>query len=69
MIHGVCPICAKSYTIGALADLKTFPFCCDRCRLIDLGRWADGSYAIPGGAAKEPAGTGDFANPGADAED
>lgn len=24
-----------------------FPFCSDRCRLIDLGKWADESYRIP----------------------
>ena len=29
--------------------LKTdpeFPFCSDRCRLIDLGKWASGGYVI-----------------------
>jgi endogenous inhibitor of DNA gyrase (YacG/DUF329 family) len=29
------------------------PFCSDRCRLLDLARWADGSYSIPG-APQEP---------------
>lgn len=24
------------------------PFCSERCRLIDLGQWADESYTIPG---------------------
>ncbi len=24
------------------------PFCSDRCRLIDLGKWMDGDYIIPG---------------------
>jgi endogenous inhibitor of DNA gyrase (YacG/DUF329 family) len=28
-----------------------FPFCSPRCRLIDLGRWLDGSYRLP---AEEP---------------
>lgn len=23
------------------------PFCSDRCKLIDLGEWAEGNYAIP----------------------
>jgi endogenous inhibitor of DNA gyrase (YacG/DUF329 family) len=23
-----------------------FPFCSDRCRLIDLGKWASGAYRI-----------------------
>jgi endogenous inhibitor of DNA gyrase (YacG/DUF329 family) len=48
MIKGRCPICAQAYTIGALADLPSFPFCTERCRLIDLGRWVDGAYVIPG---------------------
>ncbi|MBE0597643.1 MAG: DNA gyrase inhibitor YacG [Desulfuromonadales bacterium] len=24
------------------------PFCSDRCRTVDLGRWADEEYRIPG---------------------
>jgi endogenous inhibitor of DNA gyrase (YacG/DUF329 family) len=59
MIQGRCPTCSKSYKINALADLPSFPFCTDRCRLIDLGRWIDGVYAIPGvpanGSSKSPA--------------
>ena len=27
------------------------PFCSERCRLIDLGRWADEEYRIPSGPA------------------
>jgi uncharacterized protein len=54
MIKGKCPICGKAYQIEALADLPTFPFCSKRCRLIDLGRWADGAYAIPGPEAPSP---------------
>ena len=37
-----CPICKKSVTSSG-AD---FPFCSDRCRLIDLGKWASGAYVI-----------------------
>jgi endogenous inhibitor of DNA gyrase (YacG/DUF329 family) len=48
MIQGRCPICSKSYEIAAIDDLPSFPFCSERCRLIDLGRWADGKYVIPG---------------------
>jgi hypothetical protein len=25
---------------------EDFPFCSDRCRLIDLGKWASGDYKI-----------------------
>ncbi len=48
MIKGRCPTCKKSYEIAALAELRSFPFCSDRCKLVDLGRWIDGVYAIPG---------------------
>lgn len=24
------------------------PFCSERCKLIDLGKWAMGAYAVPG---------------------
>ena len=37
-----CPICKKSVKS---TDLD-FPFCSDRCRLIDLGKWASGQYVI-----------------------
>jgi uncharacterized protein len=51
MIKGRCPICSRSFEIAALADLPSFPFCTERCRLIDLGRWVDGKYALPAGPA------------------
>lgn len=36
-----CPICGKP-------GLDRFrPFCSKRCADIDLGRWLNGSYAIP----------------------
>lgn len=46
-----CPICKK--------DVKTtdpdFPFCSERCRTIDLGKWASGQYVIssPTGDSEE----------------
>lgn len=42
-----CPTCGAAVTWGPQSPFR--PFCCDRCRLIDLGEWADGSNrAIPG---------------------
>ena len=38
-----CPICKKPVKSSASAD---FPFCSERCRLIDLGKWASGAYVI-----------------------
>jgi endogenous inhibitor of DNA gyrase (YacG/DUF329 family) len=37
-----CPICKKRVVLGA-AD---FPFCSERCRMIDLGKWASEEYRI-----------------------
>ena len=38
----ICPICKKTVTESA----PEFPFCGERCRLIDLGNWASGTYKI-----------------------
>ena len=38
-----CPICKKPVT-NTDAD---FPFCSDRCRIIDLGKWASGGHVVP----------------------
>ena len=37
-----CPTCRAL----VLATDENFPFCSDRCRLIDLGKWASGGYVI-----------------------
>ncbi|HLM98631.1 MAG TPA: DNA gyrase inhibitor YacG [Bryobacteraceae bacterium] len=38
----ICPICRKEVK----RDNPEFPFCSERCRLIDLGNWASGKYVI-----------------------
>ncbi len=40
-----CPTCKKQILWSTENQYR--PFCCKRCKLIDLGAWADGSYAIP----------------------
>jgi endogenous inhibitor of DNA gyrase (YacG/DUF329 family) len=37
-----CPICRTIVPI----DDPNVPFCSDRCRVIDLGKWASGGYRI-----------------------
>ena len=37
-----CPICRKEVPL----DSSNVPFCSDRCRLIDLGKWASGDYKV-----------------------
>ncbi len=36
-----CPICKKD------TDAKYRPFCSRRCADVDLGKWLNGSYAVP----------------------
>ncbi len=38
-----CPRCKKP---TFWADNPTRPFCSERCKLIDLGAWADESYRV-----------------------
>ena len=37
-----CPICKKLVPL----DSPEVPFCSERCRTIDLGKWASGDYKI-----------------------
>jgi endogenous inhibitor of DNA gyrase (YacG/DUF329 family) len=38
-----CPICRKPTDSGTSSD---FPFCSERCKLLDLGAWASEKYVI-----------------------
>lgn len=42
-----CPICEKE------ANAKYRPFCSKRCADVDLGKWLNGSYAIPAAGTDE----------------
>ncbi len=42
-----CAVCGKPQDAGYR------PFCSKRCADIDLGRWLNEDYAIPGGEAQE----------------
>jgi uncharacterized protein len=44
-----CPICKKGVNRGD----PDFPFCGERCRTIDLGKWASGAYVIPSPITEE----------------
>ena len=39
-----CPICGKTFDLEAS---PAHPFCSDRCRQIDLGRWLKEGYSVP----------------------
>jgi hypothetical protein len=43
-----CPTCRRP----AAFDKNPYrPFCSERCKLIDLGKWASGTYRVPGETA------------------
>ena len=37
-----CPICKKAVVPG----YELYPFCSERCKIIDLGNWASEKYVI-----------------------
>ena len=44
-----CPTCGKAVEWGAQSPYR--PFCSERCKLTDLGQWANEHYRVP---ADEP---------------
>jgi len=44
-----CPICKKD----VVRDNPEFPFCCERCRIIDLGNWSAEKYVVSTPAQSE----------------
>ena len=45
----VCPTCKKRVNEPTAGNDPGpyFPFCSERCKLVDLGRWLDGRYQVP----------------------
>lgn len=39
-----CPVCNAAVS---LETTPTVPFCSERCRLVDLGRWLEEGYSVP----------------------
>ncbi len=46
MTQLVCPTCHSRFD-SEQGPRKLLPFCSDRCRLIDLGRWLSEEHALP----------------------
>jgi len=51
-MNGKCPVCGKP------SDPKYRPACSQRCSYVDLNRWLDGTYRIPGEETIPSAGSG-----------
>jgi endogenous inhibitor of DNA gyrase (YacG/DUF329 family) len=47
-----CPICEKTF---AADQSQWLPFCSERCKQIDLGRWLDERYGLPYESPEKPA--------------
>lgn len=46
-----CPTCRAPVFKDPARPSKLFPFCSERCHLVDLGRWLGEDYRIPGDPA------------------
>jgi endogenous inhibitor of DNA gyrase (YacG/DUF329 family) len=44
-----CPICGRE---TEFENNEFRPFCSERCKILDLGSWADESYALPAEAGE-----------------
>jgi len=47
-----CPQCGGESLWSA--DNRYRPFCCERCKLIDLGAWASEAYRVPVEESADP---------------
>ncbi len=39
-----CPTCGKEHPWDSTNRFR--PFCCERCKMIDLGKWANEEYRV-----------------------
>ncbi len=44
MPHIHCPVCGRQFDSETATAM---PFCSDRCRQVDLGRWLSEQYGLP----------------------
>lgn len=49
MKGNICPICEKSLAGTDPSEWPQWPFCSQRCKTIDLGRWLGGVYRVEAG--------------------
>lgn len=54
MTNLTCPICGQPLEAAGSTQRRYLPFCSERCRLIDLGRWLGESYRIAVDAEGQP---------------
>jgi endogenous inhibitor of DNA gyrase (YacG/DUF329 family) len=47
----LCPQCKKPAL--PRSENRFYPFCSERCRTVDLGKWLGEEYRVPAGTADE----------------
>ena len=55
-----CPICQKPVARTISGQVSFFPFCSERCRMVDLGKWLDSDYRVVVADPDEPEETEDI---------
>ena len=58
-----CPLCRKTISVARVEDARFRPFCSERCKMVDLGRWLDGTYSIVEPLPSAPDESGDLPSP------
>lgn len=53
-----CPTCGKEVVRSPKRKAPFFPFCSERCKLIDLGKWFEEEHRIDGAPGEGPAAGG-----------
>jgi uncharacterized protein len=51
-VYGKCPTCGRKLD-REQAAASSRPFCSERCRTADLGKWLDGGYRITAPISEE----------------
>ncbi len=41
-----CPTCSRVINVAQKEEAPFRPFCSQRCKMVDLGKWFDGTYAV-----------------------
>ena len=62
----LCPYCK---TKPSSEDKRYYPFCSERCKAIDLGKWATGEYRVAGNKTDESEAQADKNSSNEDNED
>jgi uncharacterized protein len=49
----ICPTCQGPVETRDIKTNKLFPFCSEKCKLVDLGKWFNGEHTLEGPIEEE----------------